>query len=102
MSMAQAIHCASVGRNLVDENRRNEQESKSTTQMNEANVALIWARCRLNVESMWVLFPYTNVTMWTPCGLDVDSSPHLEHVVVYQMWTQCGLDVDSLRTLVHI
>ena len=77
-------------------------ESKATTQINEANVAPIWARCRLNVESMWVLFPYTNVTMWTPCGLDVDSSPHLERVVVYQMWTQCGLDVGSLRTLVHI
>ena len=77
-------------------------ESKATTQINEANVAPIWARCRLNVESMWVLFPYTNVTMWTRAGLAADPSPHLEHVVVYQSGTQCGLERDSLRTLVHI
>ena len=33
-----------------------------------------------NVESMWVLFPYTNVTMWTPCGLDRDSLRTLVHI----------------------
>ena len=56
----------------------------------------IWARCRLNVESMWVLFPYTNVTMWTRAGLAADPSPHLEHVVVYQIGTRSPFGIYNI------